>query len=105
MMSTIPLTARQHLMNLLTQGAWTARELSGQAHLSERLVEHHLSHIIRSLERNTSQQFRVDEPECQECGYGFRDRTRLKRPSRCPRCRGEAIRSPRFSIVEKKAKK
>jgi len=103
-MNSTPLTARQHLMDLLTQHAWTARELAGQVHLAERLVEDHLAHIIRSLERSTSQQFEMEEPECQDCGYAFRNRTRLKRPSRCPSCRSEAVSSPRFSIVAKQVK-
>lgn len=101
MLHSGPLTVRQHLMDLLTQHAFSARELAGHVHLAERLVEDHLSHIIRSLERSSSQQFVMEKPECQDCGYAFRNRVRLKRPSRCPRCRSEAISSPRFSIMAK----
>jgi len=104
-MNSAPLTTRQHLMDLLTQHSFTARDLASHVHLPERLVEDHLPHIMRSLERSTLQQFVMEEPECQECGFAFRNRTRLKRPSRCPRCRSEAITSPRFSIVAKQSKK
>lgn len=100
-MNAAPRTPRQRLMELLTQHAFTARELAGHIQLAERLVEDHLSHIIRSLERSTAQQFVREEPECLNCGYTFRNRTRLRRPSRCPRCRSESITSPRFSIVPK----
>jgi len=104
-MNAASLTTRQQLMALLTQHSFTARDLASHVHLAERLVEDHLAHIIRSLERSTSQQFVMEEPECQDCGFAFRNRTRLKRPSRCPSCRSEAITSPRFSIVAKQSKK
>ncbi len=103
-MNPAPLTTRQQLMDLLTRRACTAWDLASHVHLAERLVEDHLVHIMRSLERSTSQQFVMEEPECQDCGYAFRNRTRLKRPSRCPRCRSEAVSSPRFSIVAKQPK-
>jgi predicted Zn-ribbon and HTH transcriptional regulator len=104
-MNSAPLTTRQHLMDLLTQHSFTARDLASHVHLPERLVEDHLAHIMRSLQRSTSQQFVMEEPECQDCGFAFRNRTRLKRPSRCPSCRSEAITSPRFSIAAKQSKK
>ena len=94
------LTARQYLIHLLTHQSYTTHELSGLAHLSERQIEDHLTHIIRSLARNPSQQFMMEEPKCIDCGYEFRNRTRLKRPSRCPGCRSEAITYPCFSIAE-----
>ncbi|WP_420888076.1 hypothetical protein [Candidatus Nitronereus thalassa] len=47
----------------------------------------------------------MEKPTCIDCGYEFRHRTRLKRPSRCPHCRSEAITYPRFSIGEKGVKK
>ncbi len=103
-MNPAPLTTRQHLMALLVQHWFTARDLASHVHLPERLVEDHLPHIMRSLERSTSQQFSMEEPECQDCGYAFQNRTRLKKPSRCPRCRSEAVSSPRFSIVAKQPK-
>ena len=103
-MNSAPLTTRQHIMDLLTQHSFTARDLASHVHLAERLVEDHLPHIMRSLERSTSQQFVMEEPECQNCGFAFRNQTRLKRPSRCPRCRSEAVSSPRFSIVAKQPK-
>lgn len=103
-MPSIQFTARQQLTYLLTQDSYTALELSRPSHLSERQVEDHLAHIIRSLKRESSLQFVMEEPKCLDCGYAFRNRTRLKRPSRCPRCRSEAISYPRFSIIENTSK-
>ncbi len=35
---------------------------------------------------------------CKKCGYQFTDRERLKKPSRCPRCKSERIDPPRFYV-------
>jgi hypothetical protein len=38
---------------------------------------------------------------CKKCGFVFAKREKLKRPGKCPVCRGESIREPRFTIEEK----
>lgn len=103
-MKSVHQTTRQHLMELLAKKLFTARELAAHVDLRERLVEDHLLHIIRSLERNKTQNFVMEQPECQDCGYKFLNRTRLKRPSRCPQCRSQAISSPRFTITQRQEK-
>jgi predicted Zn-ribbon and HTH transcriptional regulator len=57
----------------------------------------HLEHLERSLARGELE-LRVEPPRCQECGFGFKKRERLGRPSRCPRCRSERLDSPLFSV-------
>ena len=93
-----PLTVRQHLKALLNEQNYTARELASRVGIAEKLVEDHLLHVIRSLGQQVDQQFVMEMPTCHDCGFRFRERTRLKRPSRCPKCRSEDISSPRFSI-------
>ncbi len=56
-----------------------------------------LEHIARSLRRSDKVLLMIP-PACRSCGYVFRDLRRLRRPSKCPRCRGERISSPRFII-------
>lgn len=92
------LTIRQHLKELLLQGDFSTRELAGHVQCAERLVEDHLQHIIRSLERKAGEKFILIEPICLDCGFRFRQRTRINKPSRCPHCRSEAVTPPRFTI-------
>ena len=94
----VRLTVRQYLIELLAKHNYTARELATRVGITERLVEDHLLHVIRSLGQQGDQQFVMERPTCHDCGFRFRERTRLKRPSRCPKCRSEDISSPRFSI-------
>lgn len=75
----------------------TARELSRELGLSEREVLRHLEHLERSL-REDRAKLVVDPPACLACGFVFRKRERLDRPSRCPVCRHERLSSARFSV-------
>lgn len=92
------LTIRQFLARVLTGTAHSSRELAELAAISERQVEDHLIHIARSMARDRTRRFVLEPASCRGCGYVFRERTRLTRPSRCPRCRNEAITSPRYGI-------
>jgi predicted Zn-ribbon and HTH transcriptional regulator len=91
-------TPRQRIMDLLTISPMSSRRLAEVVGITERQVEEHLRHIAKSAARERSTHFAIEPSECQGCGFVFRDRSRLTRPSRCPRCRSEAITAPRYSI-------
>jgi predicted Zn-ribbon and HTH transcriptional regulator len=56
-----------------------------------------LEHVRKTLKRRG---YRLDvvPATCKKCGYQFTDRERLKKPSRCPRCKSERIDQPRFYV-------
>ena len=97
-MAARELTTRQRIMELITGTLRTSRQLAELVEAPERQVEDHLTHILRSVARDRARRFVLDPSACQDCGFVFRDRTRLTRPSRCPRCRSEAISPPRYGI-------
>src|SRR5574341_490038 len=97
-MAARDLTTRQRIMELLVGTLRTSRELAELVEVPEREIEEHLTHIVRSVARDQARRFMLDPSACQDCGFVFRDRTRLTRPSRCPRCRSEAISAPRYGI-------
>lgn len=86
------------MMDLLSESARTSYELAALLGLPERHIEDHLLHIVRSLARDRTRRFVLEPSTCHDCHYVFRERTRLTRPSRCPRCRSEGISNPRFKI-------
>lgn len=94
-----PLTVRQQLMHLLAGARYSTRELAALVGAPERQIEEHLAHVVRSLTRDKTRQFLLEPSRCHDCGYVFRDRTRLTTPGRCPACRSEAIAPPRFGIA------
>jgi hypothetical protein len=90
-------TIRENIIAVLLEGEFDARQISGRVGVSEKEVAEHLAHVSRSVARR-GLKLRVAPARCLDCGYPFRDRQRPKKPGRCPRCRGEHIDPPRFSI-------
>ncbi len=76
----------------------STRQLAGHLSLPERQIEEHLDHVVKTLSHDRTRRFFLERPECGACGYRFPGRTKLTCPSRCPRCRSEAVLPPRFMI-------
>ncbi len=91
-----PDTVRRQIVALLETGTFAALEISQAVHASVAEVQGHLEHIERSL-RNEGRRLVVEAASCKACGYTFPGK--LTRPSRCPRCRGERIAVPRFTVA------
>ncbi len=92
-------TARREMLEALGEGPRSAKELSAEVRLPERDVYEHLEHLRRSVS-TSGQRFVVTPAECKKCGFVFSKRERLKKPGKCPVCRGESIHEPLFSIEE-----
>ena len=92
-------TPRQRILDLLVGRMMTSRQLAAVIKVSERQVEEHLVHIAKSVERDRSRQFVIEPSECLDCEFVFKDRSRMTRPSHCPRCHSENTTMPRFGIV------
>lgn len=82
---------------MLEEGSFSAREISGRVHISEKEVYGHLEHIHKTLARE-GRELVVTPAECTQCGFVFRKRERLTKPGRCPVCRGESILEPLFEV-------
>lgn len=90
-------TVREALEVLLRQQPITARELSAEAHVSEKDVAEHLTHLAKSLKAR-GERLEVIPASCIACGFAFRTRERLSRPGACPKCRSTRIDPPQFVI-------
>jgi hypothetical protein len=90
-------TVRKTIAALLAEGPLTARQISGELRIPERDVCEHLEHIRKTLEKGGSR-LTVVPARCERCGFVFRKRVRLKKPGKCPLCRGESLEDPIFSI-------
>jgi len=92
------LTIRQLIMQSITGTLYSSRQLAELVGVPERQVEDHLIHVAKSVARDQTRRFVLEPSRCRDCGFVFRERTRLTCPSRCPRCRSEAISPPRYGI-------
>jgi predicted Zn-ribbon and HTH transcriptional regulator len=97
-MLPIERTVRQRIIDLLTDTRLSCRQLAQMLGASERQVEEHLTHVAKTIARDKTRRFILEPASCPNCDFVFRERTRLTRPSRCPRCRGEGISAPRYGI-------
>lgn len=92
-------TCRQAIKELLEEQALSALELSQHLSLPEKEVLDHLAHIARAP--GPDYHFKITPAVCKHCGFIFKKRARLTSPSRCPLCRHESIRRPRFALVRR----
>jgi hypothetical protein len=89
---------RQAIRRLISEAPLTAHALSGLVRLPEREIVPHLEHLARSL-RGAGARLGVEPARCIDCGFVFRDRRRLSRPSACPRCGSQHLTAPVFHIA------
>jgi len=91
-------TLRQTLLSILVEGKHSVRDLSVSARISEKEVLSHLAHIQKSVKK-TGQSLEFSPAQCKKCGFSFKKRERLKKPGKCPVCRGETIKEPLFYLA------
>jgi len=94
-------TVRHQIMTTLTGREMSAREISGEIRISEKEVYQHLEHVRKSLDAH-GMELTVMPARCRKCGFEFVKREKLKKPGKCPVCRGESIEEPLFSVDRKK---
>lgn len=101
-------TSRERITRLLieTTTPLSAREIALELGLDprtgERIVYEHLSHIAKTIRRQSGGKLALYmiPPRCRNCGYVFKDLSKPRKPSRCPKCKSERIDPPRFKIFE-----
>lgn len=93
-------TIRQAIMAVLEGGPLSARELSARVGIAEKEVIDHLEHI-RLAGRQHRRTLHLLPATCQNCGFQFSKRQRLKKPGKCPVCRSEHIEAPRYALGAK----
>ena len=86
-------TIRQELLALLDRGELSAGELSRLMGQSEKEILGHLAHIQKSG------RLRIEPARCRQCGFVFKNRARVRKPSRCPQCKSTHIEAPTFRVT------
>jgi predicted Zn-ribbon and HTH transcriptional regulator len=93
-------TVRHAVIGLIRDQPLSAKEISGQVHVTEKEVYGHLEHIRLSIQASGGV-LEVTPAECRACGFAFTKRGRLTPPGKCPVCRHEAIFEPLFAIRQR----
>ena len=82
-MPPVSQTTRQRMVDLLTGSRLSSYQLAQLLGIPERQVEEHLAHVVKTVARDRRKRFVLEPSACQDCGFVFRDRTKLSRPGRC----------------------
>ncbi|MCK5426395.1 MAG: transcriptional regulator [Thermodesulfovibrionia bacterium] len=90
-------TIRQQIHSILGGQTLSAKEISAHVSVSEKEVYEHLDHIQKTVNKSGFTLI-ITPAECRKCGFVFRKREKMKKPGKCPVCRGELIKEPLFSI-------
>lgn len=92
------MTRREEITELLKQRPYTPKELAEHFGVTMAEVIEDLEHVRRSTQHPYL--FKFHPPKCMHCGFLFKERARMKPPSKCPKCRHEAIEEGRYFIRE-----
>ncbi|MFW9800913.1 MAG: transcriptional regulator [Candidatus Thorarchaeota archaeon] len=97
-------TRRETISELLeeAENPMTAQEICNMLGIKNRaLVYEDIEHISLSV-KNRGKQLIIQPASCGKCGYVFKDRRKIKRPSKCPKCRSQWILQPAYMIRDTK---
>ena len=92
-------TIRQKIVSILENNNLSAKDISSYVMIPEKDVYDHLAHIQKN---KRDYPLHITPAMCMKCSFVFRKRERLKKPSKCPVCRGTLIEEPLFSIKKTK---
>jgi len=86
------MTRREEVEKLLMNEECSAQHLANRFKTT-------LADILEDLEHiQKHQKLKIRPASCKACGFVFKERDRIKTPSKCPECKKEWIESARFSI-------
>ncbi|MBS3121526.1 transcriptional regulator [Candidatus Woesearchaeota archaeon] len=88
-------TRRQEIIQMLEHGQMSLYQIAGYFKVELFEIEEDLEHIQvsirpRKLKRIPSQ--------CKQCHFVFKERTKFRTPTKCPKCRSEWITDAMFYV-------
>lgn len=87
---------RKDLIDLLLDNPRSVRELAEDLEEPPARIADDLGHLLQSL-RNMPYRAAVRPARCRHCGFVFRE-DKLRKPGKCPKCKGTWIEDPRIAI-------
>ena len=89
---------RKELIDLLQDRPLSVLELAELLELAPKDVADDIEHLMKSL-KHTDYRLCVAPARCRKCGFTFKE-TKLRKPGKCPACRGTWISEPRIRIEQ-----
>lgn len=87
----------EQIIEILKQNPQTVTQLANFFQLRPKDIKIDIEHIHKSVKAKNLKLI-IEPAYCERCNFIFKDRTKIRKPSRCPRCNSESISEPIFSI-------
>jgi len=91
------MTRRKEMIELLNKEMYSVSHLARHFKCTISEIIEDLNHITQSM-LSKNKRLRSKPPICNHCGFIFKERKRLSRPTKCPKCKSEYITEPYFFI-------
>lgn len=89
------MTRREEIIEILSKEKISAQQLANVFQVEMFEILEDLRHIKYSIK---PKKLVMNPAECKKCGFVFKERSRVKKPSKCPKCKSEWIMAPLFKI-------
>ncbi len=80
---------------MLQQSRHTAQQLANYFQVELKDIIEDLQHIEKSIR---PKKLKIAPAYCRKCGFAFKERSKVSKPSKCPRCRSEWIEPQMFRV-------
>ncbi len=89
------MTRRQQIIEILQNNKQTAQQLANYFQTILKEILEDLEHIQKSIK---PKKLKINPAYCKKCNFVFKERSKISKPSKCPRCKSEWIEAQMFSI-------
>lgn len=89
------MTRRNQIIEILEEEEKSAQQLANEFKEEMIVILDDLKHIRYSVR---PRKLAMKPAQCKKCGFIFKERSKVKKPSRCPSCRSEWVMAPMFRI-------
>jgi len=89
------MTRRQQIIQILQESKQTAQQLANYFQCKLKDVIEDLEHIEKTIK---PKKLKIIPAYCKSCNFIFKERSKISKPSKCPRCKSEWIEAQMFSI-------
>jgi len=93
------MTQRQEIIDMLRYRQLTVKEIADEFLTIPEIIVEDLKHIRESVW--PQEKLMHTDPVCRDCGFIFKERKKLKPPSKCPKCKSHKIDAPRFFVKKR----
>jgi len=89
------MTRRQQIIEILQQNKQTTQQLANYFQCELKDIIEDLGHIQISIK---PKKLKIEPSYCRNCNFIFKERSKVSKPSKCPRCKSEWIEAQMFEI-------